>query len=695
MEHKFSPLPTSDSESSQPSVQESDQLCGLGRFKPQWLQKFADPKVYLVIFCLVGVLQGAYFTYFVGVLSTLEKRFAFESKISGVILIADNISATFISLVVGYYGGKGHKPRMIAMGMVIVLLSCFLSTIPYFIYGPALHFLSRDIVSVSNRKQEYCDTEFPDENCQSGLNSSSLTAISILFVANFMNGFGYTAYYTIGAPYLDDNVKKKNSPMYFSAMAALRIFGPTLGFLLSSFCLKFYEDPFYDPGIDSRNPRWVGAWWMGFFILGIALLFFTFLLALFPRELPARFRSEKKNVKKEDSKEADMPKLKDFPKSVKKLMKNPILVCHVISITFQVNGFAGYFVFMPKFMESQYHQSASDASLFSGATGIISMLLGILIGGFLIKKYKPRPKYLTGYMVLVEVFSVIGLLVSIFLGCSQIQMPGTTLNPDKSLSLYNECNAGCSCTRRVFEPVCGSDGVSTFFSPCFAGCPNTTGLNFPPVTAVPTTAMNTTIFHDCKCIASLNSTLSDFNSTYTSSFVTSGFCATGCTMFMVYIIVLCVSKFISSTARVGNTLITFRCVDAEDKSFALGAFGSILSLFAFIPYPLIYGALTDSACLVWEESCSQTGNCWLYDSDKFRYYLHGMSMLLISIGICFDIVVFFLSDRLKNFYGEEDEEEEKTSVDRLARWIKEEEEEDIIFTKCPRTDPNLEMDPII
>ena len=51
---------------------------------------------------------------------------------------------------------------------------------------------------------------------------------------------------------------------------------------------------------------------------------------------------------------------------MKRLLKNPILVCHVISITLQVNGFAGYFVFMPKFMESQYQTSASDASLFSG-----------------------------------------------------------------------------------------------------------------------------------------------------------------------------------------------------------------------------------------------------------------------------------------------------------------------------------------
>lgn len=100
--------------------------------------------------------------------------------------------------------------------------------------------------------------------------------------------------------------------------------------------------------------------------------------------------------------------------------------------------------------------------------------------------------------------------------------------------------------------------------------------------------------------------------------------------------------------------------------------------------------MTDSACLVWEESCSRTGNCWLYDSDKFRLYLHGMSILLISIGICFDGVVFLMSDRMKNFYGEEDEQKEE----RIAKWLKEDDDEDIIFTKFPKKN-SLEIDPIM
>ncbi|GIY07332.1 solute carrier organic anion transporter family member 5A1 [Caerostris extrusa] len=159
---------------------------------------------------------------------------------------------------------------------MITVFSCFLSCLPFFLFGT-------EINRSASKSIEYC--YHSSKNAECGKLSQNLVAIIILFIANFLNGFGSMAYYTIGTPYLDDNVKKKNSPLYLGAMFALRIIGPTLGFMLSSFCLKYYENPFVDPGFDRNDPKWVGAWWIGFIVLGLAIFLVSFPVAFFPKQM--------------------------------------------------------------------------------------------------------------------------------------------------------------------------------------------------------------------------------------------------------------------------------------------------------------------------------------------------------------------------------------------------------------------------
>ena len=66
---------------------------------------------------------------------------------------------------------------------------------------------------------------------------------------------------------------------------ALRTVGPALGFVLGYLCLNIYIDPSLHPIIDKKDPRWLGAWWLGWIILGIAMAVFSMLLAMFPQEL--------------------------------------------------------------------------------------------------------------------------------------------------------------------------------------------------------------------------------------------------------------------------------------------------------------------------------------------------------------------------------------------------------------------------
>lgn len=49
-----------------------------------------------------------------------------------------------------------------------------------------------------------------------------------------------------------------------------------------------------------------------------------------------------------------------------------------------------------------------------------------------------------------------------------------------------------------------------------------------------------------------------------------------------------------------------------------------------MPCPIIYGAVVDSACFVWENTCGEQGACWLYDAGTFRVSFHGSQVKRID-----------------------------------------------------------------
>jgi hypothetical protein len=58
--------------------------CGLGPcFRPAWLQKFATPFFFLIVYGLLGTIQAMAYVYFVATLTTMEKRFKIPSKTTG------------------------------------------------------------------------------------------------------------------------------------------------------------------------------------------------------------------------------------------------------------------------------------------------------------------------------------------------------------------------------------------------------------------------------------------------------------------------------------------------------------------------------------------------------------------------------------------------------------------------------------
>lgn len=60
------------------------------------------------------------------------------------------------------------------------------------------------------------------------------------------------------------------------------------------------------------------------------------------------------------------PSLKDFPKAVKRLLKNDILVFRTASSVLHILPVAGFYTFLPKYLESQFRLAAHVANMVSG-----------------------------------------------------------------------------------------------------------------------------------------------------------------------------------------------------------------------------------------------------------------------------------------------------------------------------------------
>lgn len=88
----------------------------------------------------------------------------------------------------------------------------------------------------------------------------------------------------------------------------------------------------------------------------------------------------------------------------------------------------------------------------------------------------------------------------------------------------------------------------------------------------------------------------------------------------------------------------------------------MISLFALIPGPILFGRIIDSTCTIWSEKCGERGNCQLYDQDLFRYYVNFTAVGLTTLGVFFDVLVWYYGKDL-DLYGR-GEEAQKVNCDR-------------------------------
>lgn len=676
-----------------------DTTCGIGPLRNKWLQYLALKEVYLLVYCCVGITTGMFFTYSVSVISTVEKRFKLTSKQTGSTLIGNDVSQVLLGTFLGYYGNMGHRPRWMGVGIMIASLSCFLAALPHFIYGPGQDAIdlvemtsgNLDAISVLNKtkKVELCYSELEDTCGQEngGEGGAIIGPVVFLFFSQFFVGIAVSIFYSIGVTYLDDNINKKTYPLYYAATLLLRILGPVLGYLCGGRFLSMWIDPTLQPNLSQRDPRWMGAWWLGYLVIGTILLLTGNLLFLFPRKLPETIKREARKLVKLVEKEAEeggnrgiayfaalakkkkveeKPTIQNLKKAMKRLFTNKLWVGNLFNTCVFVLAMSCYWNFKPKYLENQFRRSAAEANYYTGVASLASVSIGTALGGGILRWVRPGARFVTGYNIFITLFTCAGFLVLMFIGCDKLDVVGPIEG-----QMVPPCSSDCGCSDK-FSPMCAEDGVTLYYSPCYAGC---------------TLANNTAspvAYSECSCVTNATSTLTTSNPIGSIAFNqslfgtgTSGYCPEPCESFFNYLIVQIAIKTVTATARVSSSIIHLRSVDDADKGVALGTLTAFLSCFGLIPGPIIMGAIIDSACLLWDMSCGERGNCWLYDSDSFRLAMHLVPIVFTFISVFGDIVVYYYSRQL-DLYGDRDEiraekDDGETEEARPLNQIKEDE----------------------
>ena len=93
--------------------------CGLFNYRPKWAQRFANQKVYMLLFVVIGIVQSMAFSYLTVVLSTIEKRFGLKSKEATWIYSGNEISQVAFIFALPFVGRVQRRPLF--MGLSIML----------------------------------------------------------------------------------------------------------------------------------------------------------------------------------------------------------------------------------------------------------------------------------------------------------------------------------------------------------------------------------------------------------------------------------------------------------------------------------------------------------------------------------------------------------------------------------------------
>nr|XP_010971446.1 solute carrier organic anion transporter family member 2B1 isoform X1 [Camelus bactrianus]XP_045364727.1 solute carrier organic anion transporter family member 2B1 isoform X1 [Camelus bactrianus] len=632
---------------------------------------FHSIKFFILCHSFLQLAQLMISGYLKSSISTVEKRFGLSSQTSGLLAAFNEVGNTALIVFVSYFGSRVHRPRLIGYGAILVTLAGVLMTVPHFISEPYRYDHTSSVDMPQDLEASLClpatdtPTSAPSNSSCSGYTEvQHLTMVGIMFMAQTLLGVGSVPIQPFGISYIDDFAHNSNSPLYLGILFAVTTMGPGMAYGLGSLMLRLYVDidrmPEGGISLTSKDPRWVGAWWLGFLISAGAVALAAIPYFFFPKEMPKEGHelhfwrkglavSEAPVHKGEDSSSeqnsGENPEkdglaqiapdltvtqfIKVFPRVLLRTLRHPIFLLVVLSQVCMSSMVAGMATFLPKFLERQFSITASYANLLIGCLTIPLAIVGIVVGGILVKRLRLGPMR-CGTLCLLGTLS--GLLFSLplfFMGCSTHQIAGIYHQPDAQpgLELFPGCMEPCSCPSDDFNPVCDTSTGVEYLTPCHAGCTRVV-QEAPDKRQV--------FYANCSCVAG-------------GGPVPAGSCDSTCShLVLPFMILVSLGAALASVTHTPSFMLILRGVKKEDKTLAVGIQFMLQRVLAWMPSPVIHGSAIDTTCVYWAQSCGRRAVCRYYDHNLLRNRFLGLQFFFKTGSLaCFTLILAILRQQNK------------------------------------------------
>ncbi|XP_064417995.1 solute carrier organic anion transporter family member 1C1-like [Latimeria chalumnae] len=258
---------------------------------------FDSLKMFIVALSFAYFAKALSGSYMKSTITQIERRFDIPSSLAGIIDGSFEIGNLLVIIFVSYFGAQLHRPKIIGTGCLLMSIGTFLIAMPHFFMDRYRYETSvplSDNGTASATSCMYCillslscSKPFVDTGCEKEAGSSMWIYV---FLGNTLQGIGETPVQPLGISYIDDFAREENVALYIGCVQTMGIIGPIFDFLLGALCAKLFVDIGFinldSVTVTPKDARWVGAWWLGYFIAGVITLLAAIPFWFIPKALP-------------------------------------------------------------------------------------------------------------------------------------------------------------------------------------------------------------------------------------------------------------------------------------------------------------------------------------------------------------------------------------------------------------------------